>query len=129
MTRSADVDSLAAQVKRLMDDRLAVIPEFQDRLTALNERVQELQTTLGGQTKIYTVGTWARDRDCLWNIARKRDIYNDAWMWPKIWQGNRDQIRDPDIIHPRQRLKIPQGGQMTDEERRAANRYYSRKGQ
>ncbi len=127
MARSAEVDSLAAHVKRLMDNRLAVIPEFHDRLTALDEKVRGMQTTLGGQVKIYTVGTWARNRDCLWNISKKRDIYNDAWMWPRIWQGNRDQIKDPDIIHPQQKLKIPKASPLTAEEKQAANRYYSRK--
>lgn len=128
MARSADVDSLAARVKRLTDNRLAVIPEFHDRLAALDEKVRGMQTTLGGQVKMYTVGTWARNRDCLWNISKKRDIYNNAWMWPKIWQGNRDQIKNPDVIHPRQKLKIPTAGPLTTDEKRAANRYYSRKG-
>ncbi len=128
VARSADVDSLAARVQRLTNNRLAVIPEFHDRLAGLNEKVQAMQNTLGGQVKIYTVGTWARNRDCLWNISRKRDIYNDAWMWPKIWQGNRDQIKDPDVIHPRQKLRIPKAGPMNADEKRAAKQYYSRKG-
>ena len=128
MNRSADVDSLAARVGALQQNKLAVIPEFYDRLTALNDKVKALQTTLGGQTKIYTVGTWSRDRDCLWNIARKREIYNNAWWWPKIWQGNRDQIRDPDIIHTGQKLKIPKADALTADEQRAARRYYARKG-
>ncbi len=127
MNRSADVDSLAAHMDRLWKNKLSVIPEFYDRLTALNDKVKALQTTLGGQAKTYTVRTWRQDRDCLWNISKKRDIYNNPWLWPKIWQGNRDQIRDPDVIHPRQKLKIPKGGPLTQDEKRAANRYYSRK--
>ena len=127
MARSADVDSLAMQVKRLMGNRLAVIPEFHDRLASLDEKVQGLQTTLGGQVKIYSVGSWARNRDCLWNISKKPDIYNNAWMWPKIWQGNRDQIKDPDLIYLQQKLKIPKAGPMTDDEKRSASRYYSGK--
>ncbi len=128
MNRSADVDSLASRVAALQQNKLAVIPEFYDRLSALNDKVKALQTTLGGQTKMYTVGTWARDRDCLWNIAKKPAIYNNAWQWPKIWQGNRDQIKDPDIIHPGQKLKIPKAGELTSDEQRAARRYYARKG-
>ena len=76
---------------------------------------------------MYTVGTWARNRDCLWNISKKRDIYDNAWLWPKIWQGNRDQIRDPDIIHPGQKLKIPPKGELTGPEKSAANSYYRKK--
>lgn len=128
MARSSEVDALDAEVQTLWKDSLSVIPEFYDRLTALNQKVASLKTTMGGSGKVYTVGTWSRDRDCLWNISRKKDIYDNAWMWPKIWQGNRDQIKDPDIIHPGQKLKIPAAGPMTSEEKSAANSYYSRQG-
>jgi nucleoid-associated protein YgaU len=124
MARSSEVDALETDVKNLWGNRLSVIPEFYDRLTALNEKVASLRTTLAGSGKVYTVGTWSRDRDCLWNISKKKDIYDNAWMWPKIWQGNRDQIKDPDIIHPGQKLKIPAAGPMTSEEQSAANSYY-----
>ncbi len=125
--RSDDVDALAKKVDDLWKNKLSVIPEFYDRLTALNDKVKSLQTTLGGQVKTYTVGTWARNRDCLWNIAKKKDIYGNAWLWPKIWQGNRDQIKDPDVIHPGQKLKIPKGTELTADEKTAARRYYARK--
>jgi hypothetical protein len=128
MARSADVDALAAKTKGLWDNKLSLIPEFYDRLTALNDKVKALQTTLSNQVKIYSVGTWARNRDCLWNISKKPDIYSNAWMWPKIWQGNRDQIKDPDVIHPGQKLKIPQGKELTSDEKSAARKYYARKG-
>jgi len=128
MARSSEVDELDAEVQGLSQNKLAVIPEFYDRLAALNEKVNSLKNTLAGSGKVYTVGTWSRDRDCLWNISKKKDIYNNAWMWPKIWQGNRDQIKDPDIIHPGQKLKIPAAGPMTSEEKSAANSYYSRRG-
>jgi nucleoid-associated protein YgaU len=127
LARSSEVNDLAATVKSLWENKLSLIPEFWDRLTALNDKVKSLQNTLAGSGKTYTVGTWRRDRDCLWNISKKRDIYNDAWMWPKIWQGNRDQIKDPDIIHPGQKLRIPAAGAMTAEEKSAARSYYSRK--
>ncbi len=48
-------------------------------------------------------------------------------MWPKIWMGNRDQIKDPDIIHPGQKLKIPQAGEMSAAEKSAARKYYAKK--
>jgi len=57
--------------------------------------------------KIYVVGTWERDRDCLWNIAKKRSIYEDPWKWKRIYKANRDKIKDPDLIYPGQRLVIP----------------------
>ncbi len=127
MARGSEVNDLAAKVKSLWENKLSLIPEFWDRLTALNEKVKSLQATIAGSGKTYTVGTWKRDRDCLWNISKKKDIYNNAWMWPKIWQGNRDQIKDPDVIHTGQKLKIPAAGEMSKEEKSAAKSYYSRK--
>ncbi|HEX9656873.1 MAG TPA: LysM peptidoglycan-binding domain-containing protein [Bacteroidota bacterium] len=125
--RSGEVDQLEATVKSLWENKLSLIPEFWDRLTALNEKIKSLRSTLAGAVKMYTVGTWSRDRDCLWNIAKKKDIYDNAWHWPKIWQGNRDQIKDPDVIHPGQKLMIPTKGEMTGAEKSAAKSYYSKK--
>jgi len=123
----SDVDDLAAKVKSLWENKLSLIPEFWDRLTALNDKVKSLQKTLEGQVKMYTVGTWAKNRDCLWNISKKKDIYANPWLWPKIWQGNREQIKDPDVIHPGQKLKIPKGNELTKEEKSAAKKYYAKK--
>ena len=127
VARSSEVSDLDAKVKSLWENKLSLIPEFWDRLTALNEKIKGLQNTLAAQVKVYTVGTWKKDRDCLWNISKKKDIYDNAWMWPKIWQGNRDQIKDPDIIKPGQKLQIPKGNELTAEEKAAAKKYYSKK--
>jgi nucleoid-associated protein YgaU len=127
LARSSEVDALEATTKKLWENKLSLVPEFWDRLTALNEKIKSLRTTLAGAQKIYTVGTWSRDRDCLWNISKKQTIYDNAWLWPKIWQENRDQIKDPDIIHQGQKLKIPAKADLTSSEKSAANKYYSRK--
>jgi uncharacterized protein YoxC len=127
VARSSEVDALENTVKGLWENKLSLIPEFWDRLTALNDKIKSLRTTLAGAQKIYTVGTWSRDRDCLWNISKKPTIYDNAWLWPKIWQNNRDQIKDPDIIHPGQKLKVPAKADLTAEEQSAAKSYYSRK--
>jgi nucleoid-associated protein YgaU len=127
LARAGEVDELGTKVKGLWDNKLSLVPEFWDRLTALNDKVKSLQGTLANQVKMYTVGTWAKDRDCLWNISKKKDIYNNAWLWPKIWQGNRDQIKDPDVISKGQKLKIPKGNELTGEEKTAAKKYYAKK--
>ena len=56
---------------------------------------------------IYTVGNWQSNRECLWNIAAKKNIYNDPWKWKRIYMANKDQIKNPDIIYPGQKLRIP----------------------
>jgi nucleoid-associated protein YgaU len=36
-------------------------------------------------------------------------LVRDAGCWPEIYRANRDQIKDPAILHPGQRLVIPAG--------------------
>jgi len=44
--------------------------------------------------------------DSLSKIAK--DQYGDARKWPKIYEANRDIIKDPDLIYPGQELRIPE---------------------
>jgi nucleoid-associated protein YgaU len=43
--------------------------------------------------------------DSLSKIAKRE--YGDAQQWRRIFEANRDQIKDPDLIHPGQKLRIP----------------------
>ena len=45
--------------------------------------------------------------ECLWWIAEYKQIYNDPFMWPLIYQANKSQIKDPDLIYPGQSFSIP----------------------
>ncbi len=43
--------------------------------------------------------------DCLWKIAKAH--LGDGLRWGEIYQANRDQIRDPNLIYPDQVFEIP----------------------
>ena len=43
--------------------------------------------------------------DSLSKIAKK--FYGDANQWKKIFEANRDQIKNPDLIRPGQTFAIP----------------------
>jgi len=45
--------------------------------------------------------------ETLMSIARRKEIFNDPYLWPLIYKANRDQIRDPSVIFPGQVLTIP----------------------
>ena len=45
--------------------------------------------------------------ECLWKIAEYKEIYNDPFMWPLIYRANKDKIKDPDLIFPKQVFSIP----------------------
>lgn len=121
-----ELKGLEAQLNGMRKEKIALLPEFYNKIIDIAREINSIygRVPKGGS---YTVGTWAKDRDCLWNIAGKEAIYNDPRMWPKIYMANRDQIRNPDLIYPGQELKIPEAGPKSDEELRAERLYYRKK--
>ena len=49
----------------------------------------------------YTV----RSGDCLWNIAKK--FYGNGSQYTKIYNANKDKIKNTNLIYPNQVLWIP----------------------
>lgn len=43
--------------------------------------------------------------DSLSKIAK--EFYGNAGDWQKIYQANKDTIKDPNLIYPGQKIKIP----------------------
>jgi len=121
-----EIEKLDSRLKEMAQSKIALIPRYGDRVRSLQEKVTALLGSMQRE-KTYTVGTWSKNRDCLWNIAKKKDVYANAWLWPKIWQGNRDKIKDPDLIKPKWVLKIPEGNDLSKEEKSAAKGYYRKK--
>jgi nucleoid-associated protein YgaU len=56
---------------------------------------------VGGPSGTYTVAKG----DSLSKIAKHE--YGDANQWRKIYEANKDVIKDPDLIYPGQSLRIP----------------------
>jgi nucleoid-associated protein YgaU len=53
------------------------------------------------EPRIYVV----QQGDSLSQIAK--NLYGDASRWRKIYEANKDQIKDPKILRPGQELHIP----------------------
>jgi nucleoid-associated protein YgaU len=60
---------------------------------------QSERSILPAQTHVVAAG------DSLSKIAKR--YYGDANQWRRIFEANRDQINNPDLIKPGQNLKIP----------------------
>ena len=58
-------------------------------------------------TKIYTVQNRPQTEDTLWRIAGFKDVYNNPYLWPLLWQRNKEQLDSPDLLHPGQKLLVP----------------------
>jgi uncharacterized small protein (DUF1192 family) len=124
--RQDDVFALEAELNELRQIKISLLPEFYPKVIKL---AKEINPGLIREKKIkeYIVRSWFENRDCLWNIAGNVDIYGDPFQWPKIWQSNTSIIRNPDIIHPGQRLSIPPAGPKTPEELKAERKYWREK--
>ena len=126
--RVSEIEVLWNDLNTLRKEKTALLPEFYDKIVGLARDIKTLlERARNFRGNTYTVGTWQKDRACLWNIAAKDEIYDDPFMWPKIWQANTDQIQNPDLIYPGQVLRIPPPGPKTDEELRAERMYYRQK--
>jgi len=128
-----DIDSLQAKKDAIAKERIAAAERYYLRLQKVQEKLDGLRATLAKEKSIaeasqdYVVRSWAKYRDCLWNISKQRKIYDSPFLWPKIWQANREHIKDPDLIRIGERLKIPPEGSLTTAEKRAEEKYWSKK--
>ncbi|MBS4035950.1 MAG: LysM peptidoglycan-binding domain-containing protein [Ignavibacterium sp.] len=92
-----------ADLNALKMNKISALPEF------FNKVHVDLQKTLDAWVEepkdiMYTVVRG----DHLWGIARKQEHYGNGFAWPVIYNANRDQIKNPDLIYPKQVFKVPQ---------------------
>jgi peptidoglycan hydrolase CwlO-like protein len=93
----------------LKTNKISALPEFYNKVH--NQMQKSLDAWVEAPKEInYSVVKG----DCLWNIAKKKEHYGNGFAWPVIYQANRDQIKNPDLIYPAQNFKIPN---LTEEEK------------
>ncbi len=98
-----------AELDALKKNKISALPQFFDKVH--NQLQRKLDTWVETPQEInYTVVKG----DCLWNIAKKKEHYDNPFAWPMIYKANRDQIKNPDLIYPKQVFKIPN---LTEEEK------------
>ena len=84
-------------------DAIKKVPGWENEVVA-DLRISEtapVGTAGGGSQRTYTV----KSGDTLSQIAKEH--YGDANAYRRIFDANRDQLSDPDLIKPGQVLKIP----------------------
>jgi hypothetical protein len=107
-------DDRVAELSNLKRSKLSALPEFYDKVH--NQSSRSLANWKETPREImYTVVRG----DHLWGIAKKSDHYGNGFAWPVIYQANRNQISDPDLIYPKQVFKIPN---LTEEEKDKYNK-------
>lgn len=102
-SRRAEVDSLqnvaAALETRVADERA--------KGGARRSASHDAGTT-GGATTPRHLGTYVvKKGDSLWRISGLAESFGRSSEWSRLFEANRDRIRNPDRIYPGQELQIP----------------------
>jgi len=97
---------LSQQVKSLQDE-IDYRRQLMERIRQLEESAKNRCKTLLEQFMSLPHSYVVKKGDTLWGIAAKDYIYNDPWQWPLIFKENRDKIKNPHLIFPKQELTIP----------------------
>ena len=100
--RQAELDALKA-------NKISALPEFYNTVHVELQRKLDAWVVAPKEV-MYTVVRG----DHLWGIAKKSEHYGNGFAWPKIYNANKDKIKDPDLIYPKQIFKIPN---LSDEEK------------
>lgn len=104
--RHSEIKAIEAKIEEARGDKIATLDEMQAKLAELDDKVANLKASL--PANVYDQYVVIKG-DYLWKIAKKDDIYGDPYQWIRIYCVNRDQIKDPDLIHPDQVFNIARG--------------------
>ncbi|MDT8441062.1 MAG: DUF4398 domain-containing protein [Desulfuromonadales bacterium] len=105
--RQAEAERLAAeeQARQVAEEQARLARQAEERRrqeAAARKAVQPVQPPPAEPTLTYQVG----DGENLWTISAHPRVYADGFLWPLLYQANRDQIKDPKQIYPGQILNI-----------------------
>ena len=83
-------------------NKISALPEFFDKVQ------NQMQSALDAWVEAPTEQNYTVVKgDCLWRIAKKDQFYGNGFAWPNIYKANKDKIKDPNLIFPKQEFTIP----------------------
>jgi nucleoid-associated protein YgaU len=102
--RKDELEALQAKYAATAGNNLALLTENETVLNMIESMLMQAEEKgKPAEPDTYTV----MRGDYLWRIAKKADIYGDAYAWMRIYTSNKDLIKDPDLIFPNQSFRIP----------------------
>jgi nucleoid-associated protein YgaU len=104
--RRGEVKVITAEVGEMKMSKIAALPEMAMKLANIDKLLGQIKARIA---QPITVDYMVERGDNLWNIAKKESVYDDPYMWPRIYRANKEMIKDPDLIYPKQTLAVPYG--------------------
>jgi len=88
--------------------RRAEVDSLETRASTLETRVAEARAAVGSSGPATHPETYVvKKGDSLWRISGLEETLGRSADWSRLFDANRDRIRNPDRIYPGQELHIP----------------------
>ena len=92
----------------LSDAQLEKLQAAQDHLASGDSggafiMLQALNAELQSETRSYVV----QDNESMWHVAGQQEVYGNSYLWPLLWQANRDKVKKPGQLYKGLRLSFP----------------------
>ncbi|MFQ5906581.1 MAG: LysM peptidoglycan-binding domain-containing protein [bacterium] len=71
----------------------------------LSHQAEHALEVIGKLVEAKTIHHTVVKGESLWKIAKQ--VYKSPLLWRKIYEANRDKIKNPNLIYPGQDLVIP----------------------
>ena len=102
--RKDEISGFESRLATYAADPKSATTENQDTLSRINNLIAQAKSKMSNiAAGMYTV----MRGDYLWKIAKKGEVYGDAFAWLRIYDSNKDKIKDPNLIYTDQVFSIP----------------------
>lgn len=92
----------------LSDAQVERLQQAQDRIATGDSggafvMLQSLNAELQNETRTYVV----KGTESMWHLTGEPEVYGNSYLWPLVWQANRDKVKKPGQLYKGLRLTIP----------------------
>lgn len=99
-----EIAKLKQQLDEYSNDPRSASTENQTKVARISNLIAQAESKMSNiAAGMYTV----MRGDYLWKIAKKSDVYGDPFAWLRIYNSNKDKIKDPNLIYTNQVFSIP----------------------
>ncbi len=105
---AGELAAIEARLADLRKNKIAALPESQQRIRSADQLIQELQNVQRPAPVVNRDEYTVVRGDYLWRIAGKPTVYGNPYEWVKIYSANQDLVgENPNLIYADWVLGVP----------------------